>query len=448
MAAGERTIRIKFDGTSKGLAAAAKVGERAVKGFSDKVDKIKDKLDKSGVGAAVGFISGFGSKIAGMLPGVISSLPPQAQAAAVAAGIAIGVAMSSAAAAAITTGILAAVGGIALVAGIRAAAASPRVKAAWGAVADRAKLAFVNFGKHFEEPLVRAANTFHQALQRIGASGVLDRIGKTIAPVIDRLAPALTQMLERALPGIEKAVSASVPLFNTLADQLPRIGVAVNLFFEKIASAGPEANEFFGDMLTLVGNIIVALGMVIAWLTKFYAHIKDGIQGAKVVFTVAWTSMASAAISALGKIIHGAAKAFGFIPGIGDKLRKASTDFAKFADQANAELRKIKDRTVTVRVNWQNPRNPLLEAAKAQASGRRALGGPTFSGRSYLVGENGPEILTMGGQSGRVSPNSAIGSGDVNVEVNLDGQPFYAMTARATRRETKRQAWRAKVGSR
>jgi len=44
-----------------------------------------------------------------------------------------------------------------------------------------------------------------------------------------------------------------------------------------------------------------------------------------------------------------------------------------------------------------------------QLAGHRALGGGVGPG-SWLVGEHGPEILTMGG-SGYVTPNGALGGG-------------------------------------
>lgn len=47
--------------------------------------------------------------------------------------------------------------------------------------------------------------------------------------------------------------------------------------------------------------------------------------------------------------------------------------------------------------------------------GRRAMGGPVSAGGSYLVGENGPEILQMGGSGGNVVPNHALGGGDTYV---------------------------------
>lgn len=44
-------------------------------------------------------------------------------------------------------------------------------------------------------------------------------------------------------------------------------------------------------------------------------------------------------------------------------------------------------------------------------NGRRAAGGPVAAGGAYLVGENGPEILQMGGTGGNVVPNHKLGGG-------------------------------------
>lgn len=51
--------------------------------------------------------------------------------------------------------------------------------------------------------------------------------------------------------------------------------------------------------------------------------------------------------------------------------------------------------------------------------GKRAMGGPVGAGKSYLVGERGPEIFTPS-SSGKITPNNSIG-GDTNmVTVNVD----------------------------
>lgn len=50
--------------------------------------------------------------------------------------------------------------------------------------------------------------------------------------------------------------------------------------------------------------------------------------------------------------------------------------------------------------------------------GARAMGGPVSSGKSYLVGEKGPELFVPSG-SGNIVPNSAMGGGTViNLTVN------------------------------
>jgi len=53
--------------------------------------------------------------------------------------------------------------------------------------------------------------------------------------------------------------------------------------------------------------------------------------------------------------------------------------------------------------------------------GGKAMGGPVGANKSYLVGENGPEILRMGNQSGSITPNHRLGGmGSTSVVVNVD----------------------------
>lgn len=47
----------------------------------------------------------------------------------------------------------------------------------------------------------------------------------------------------------------------------------------------------------------------------------------------------------------------------------------------------------------------------------RALGGQTRPGETYLVGERGPELLTMGNQGGNVTPNSRMGGDGGGIQV-------------------------------
>lgn len=63
-------------------------------------------------------------------------------------------------------------------------------------------------------------------------------------------------------------------------------------------------------------------------------------------------------------------------------------------------------------------------SASASAVGARALGGQVRPGESYLVGERGPELLTMGNANGRITTNEAMGGGTSLVyspTVNISG---------------------------
>ena len=61
----------------------------------------------------------------------------------------------------------------------------------------------------------------------------------------------------------------------------------------------------------------------------------------------------------------------------------------------------------------------------------KASGGPVSAGGSYLVGENGPEILRMGSQSGSIIPNNQIGgSTQVTYNINaVDARSFQQLVA-------------------
>jgi hypothetical protein len=160
-----------------------------------------------------------------------------------------------------------------LAAGIKAASKDPKVQAAWKTFGDRANRSFASFGGPFQGPLIRAADTFGDALERMAPT--LNRMGATLAPVIDKLAPAFATMAERALPGIEKAAVASVPLFEKLAEVMPVIGSAISVFFDEIAKGAPGAATFFGHLLTAIGMTIIATGKVFGFLSQKYQELVD-----------------------------------------------------------------------------------------------------------------------------------------------------------------------------
>jgi len=408
MASGEKNVVIKFKGETSDL-------DRAARKVRREVDKLNDGILKS--------VGDTANEIPGLLSTISEALPPQGKAIAIAITAGLAVALSSIVATALSSAVLLAVGGGFLALGIKAAFDDPKVTKAFDGFKKKATKLFDDFGKLFDGPLSRAFTTFGKVLDEIRPSAMA--IGKAIAPLIDKLAPALAQFLKNMLPGIQKAVEASVPLWNTLAAKLPLIGTAIGKFFELISKNGDDTNQFVSDLITFIAGLIISLGWVISKLTAMYSAFRSFFKDA----TRAGLTFAQALLGYFGQILDGAVRAFGWIPGLGGKLKAAQKQFNDFRGKVNAELAKIDNRNVYVRV-FSNVWSVVHDITKALQGlgavsvggknvGRRAMGGSVTAGRSYLVGENGPEILTMG-SNGYVTPNSALGSGVGILELTLD----------------------------
>jgi hypothetical protein len=382
------------------------------------------------VGSEVAATAGRGFNLLG---GSFASLPPQAQAGLAAAGAAIAATVAPAVGAGISAGVLLGLGGGALAAGIASALKDPEVAAAWKTLGNQAQQAFARFGEPFKEPMIRAAATFGQALDRMGPA--FDRISAAVAPLADKLAPALADLAVNAMPGIEKAIKASAPLFEVLAQQAPKIGAALSSFFESIAKGGPGAARFFEDMIVLLNGTIVVTGEVIEALAKMYGFWRTGADQMARAVAAAFRFLTGVVLGWIGTMINAAARAFGWVPGIGPKLRAAAAKFNEFRDRVNAALRGIKNRTVDVRIRVLADKGVRV-AGVTGAGGftERAAGGPVSPNNTYLVGEKGPELLSMGGQGGHITPNhrlpGAVQGGSMagiaqalrGVQVVLDGR--------------------------
>jgi len=112
---------------------------------------------------------------------------------------------------------------------------------------------------------------------------------------------------------------------------------------------------------------------------------------------------------------------------------EAYAEASQFVADYKAKLRELRMQRFRVRVSMfvddsgvTGPGATLLGGLAGATWGarpaRRATGGPVSGGQAYLVGENGPELLTMGpGASGNVTPGHRAGGG-----VNLYIQTLIA----------------------
>lgn len=427
---------------AKGFVKLAGSAERMFGRMRQSSERWSNSNDKSSTRFAGRMLSGlasvaegaakFGGKFAGSISGALEAAGPTVKAAAVALAIGAAAVMAPAIGAAISSGVLLGVGGGILAVGIMRAVKDPKVAAAWKGFGATASKSLAGFAEPFKAPLIRAAATFSAAIKPIGAG--LKGLGVIVAPVIDKLAPAIATFAQKLLPGLKAAAQAAMPLFDTLAAHMPKIGEAVSSFFSSIAAEGPSANLFFDHLLTGIELTIKGLGKVIAWLTSMYTVAVQTVQ--RMIASFAW--LARGVLNALELIVTGAANSFSWVPGLGPKLQAAAAKFAAFRDSVNAKLRGIEDKnvTVTVTARYQNFNAGLMP----QGSLRSASGRQFAAESSFATADPGAGTSRTGGPA-TVDVQS-------NVNVSLDGAPFYAVAVTATRQSERRQAWRLQVGTR
>lgn len=348
-------------------------------------------------------------------------------------GIAIAATLAGALVAALGSAVLLAVGGGVFAAGIAAAAKSAPVKSAFDGFRDRAKNAFKDIGGPFQAPLVRAMQAFGDTAERVAPS--IQKMVAMAAPHLDALVLGFTQMAERIIPGLEKALEASLPLFDKLAEKMPSIGTAISQFFELIADAGPELQRVLTFLIDALNVVIVVLGGTINFAAKFYAKMigfwkgvgevavnvwnaisnaaiatwgfitsaaskawsfmVSAFQAAKSVIISAFGALTSAILGFVGMIVNAAAKAFGWIPGIGPKLQQAAAEFNNFAARVNAAINGIQ-KTVTITVRARVVGGSLLTAAQQSGEYSSGIGGRAAGGVASgltKVGERGWELV-------------------------------------------------------
>ena len=291
--------------------------------------------------------------------------------------------------------------------------------------------ALVEAGKWFGEHLVAAVkkvaafvtDTLVPAFKAVWAW-----IRESLIPVLKELAEWFNEHVVPAVVGLTKGVmEILVPVFKLLVGffrevVFPVVSTLVELFIEYVLPAIlkvagfvidvllPPFMVFVGfvkdDILPALLNIVKAMAMLVKWVAEHALAIAssfdDIVKAAKALpdkIEAAFKTLAEVIISPFREAFRGVAQSWnstlGQIPGVG-KIG---------GGQSTAEI-------------IQELNNRSAAAAAGLVTGQRAAGGPVRAGGSYLVGELGPEIVTMGG-NGFVTPNSGGGANVYNINVNV-----------------------------
>jgi len=253
------------------------------------------------------------------------------------------------------------------------------------------------------------------------AVDLAEKIGQKLAPVWDdvraKAGPVISELSHNLIPALSAALDGLISyaksyygtIMSIVDKAMPLIQVAMDNFQDAIDRARNsgvpwmELLEALGIALGTVAGVVI--GAVVVAIAALSYQIKFTTALIKPLWTV-FRAMVDVWLQGLGQILHAAAVAFGFIPGIGPKLRAADKEFQKFRDRANAALAGIHSRTVSVdvisKVNGTRVSTGYFERVLNAKPGRAtafahggiigAQGGGPRSGL-IMVGEHGRELI-------------------------------------------------------
>ena len=141
---------------------------------------------------------------------------------------------------------------------------------------------------------------------------------------------------------IGRAIRAQQHVQQIISDWLHNIANAFDIMRHGVATTWDKLWDSFTNIVVTVWNGIRKI---------FASFVVDGILGP------------------LGTILKGAATAFGWVPGIGSKLKGASAAFEQFKNDVNKSLGGINDQTVKVSVAMTAKTNPYPGGISGRAAG-------------------------------------------------------------------------------
>lgn len=248
--------------------------------------------------------------------------------------------------------------------------------------------------------------------------------------LIDLVKMKFTEMKNQAVQKVHDFISniitniTSLPLkaANAIASLPDKIK---QKFVEMAGKAGVVLGQFVGNVITgllqLPGKAFNALINLPSNIAKAFNTARtEGVRIASQFVSQAATTIGklpSAALKALGNLSNvlvsaGRALINGFIKGINDKMPGITSAFANIKAA-------FKNAINWVIGKWNNLSFPGISVGGVQISpsigtpniGYLAKGGIAKARGTFVVGEEGPELLQMGSTSGRVTPNNKLGGG-------------------------------------
>lgn len=253
----------------------------------------------------------------------------------------------------------------------------------------------------FDEVSVRLIPVFNRLSEWILTTGIpaaerlWTQFNVNVLPILKDVASFVTGTMVPALQDFGSWINRNK---DFLIPFVAIVGTAVAGFklyaaIQKVVTAVTAAwNAVL--LMNPIGLVVIALaalaaGLVVAYQrSETFRNIVDGAFRAvstaasfmwDEVLKPAFAAMVDTFLLAAETIVGAAATAFGWVPGIGGKLKTAAAEIATFRDDANRALDGIKDKTITVRLKTEGMRDAAAAARNAARGDGPGAGGKTLS---------------------------------------------------------------------
>ena len=239
----------------------------------------------------------------------------------------------------------------------------------------------------------KQADTYNGQLNSL-KSRIQDTLGTTFQSVSDTLKNEVFPAINKALDSID---------FESL-------GKSIGNIMELVGAILPVVSFVVTQAIDLIGSLIGNITPIITDVKNLFTGLLDFIKN---VFTGQWGD----AFSALGKVVMGALATvadglIGVINSIVDVINKV----IGWVTGKNGVISKIPSVST-----WGVTKNNVPSGSKVLPGGQNALmaAGGVISHGSAIVGDNGPELLTMNGGVATVTPinNSTTNLGSINMNI-------------------------------
>jgi hypothetical protein len=260
----------------------------------------------------------------------------------------------------------------------------------------------------FEGQASQQADTFAGKMQRLNVA--FDEAKETVGSyVLTAITPLVSGIVNNVIPAVANFAS-------TLGEKLgPQFASIATFVKEDLIPAFTAywsflVDEFIPAILEIVGPAIKGLFNAFEIIKKSIAENSEELKPFFALLKAIWEFAKTYLAPIFGNVLKFAFEAVATVVTV---LINGFSQLSKFIGDAYDAIVKF--------VNFVR-NNSIVKGIGGVIDGifggARANGGPVSSGKSYLVGERGPELFVPSG-SGNIIPNSAMGGGTViNLTVN------------------------------